>query len=162
MVQKSRCVSVAIKFALFFFFFPYLLQPSVDPPAALPRPLPPCPGAIESVKHLMGSSAERDAMKANVRTLAAKMATAALPVMDTDSHILPLFVGEADLAKELSARLFREHSIYIQPIFYPSVPQGAARLRCTVSPHHREHHMDAFVSACEGLFAEYGLLKTQQ
>jgi glycine C-acetyltransferase/8-amino-7-oxononanoate synthase len=57
------------------------------------------------------------------------------------SAILPRMVGENQAALDLSARLF-DRGIYVPAIRYPTVPDGEARLRFTVSAAHTEEDVD--------------------
>jgi 5-aminolevulinate synthase len=104
-------------------------------------------GALASVRHLKGSTEERDGQQAAAATLKTLMADAGLPVMDTVSHIVPLMVGCPIKAKKISDILLAEYGVYVQPINYPTVPRGTERLRFTPGPAHDEAMMRELVAA---------------
>lgn len=93
-------------------------------------------GALASVRHLKASAAEREAQQANAALLKAIFTEARLPVMPSDTHIVPLMVGDPARAKRISDILLAEYGIYVQPINYPTVPRGTERLRFTPGPNH--------------------------
>jgi 5-aminolevulinate synthase len=104
-------------------------------------------GVLASVKHLKGSSAERDAQQANAARLKAMFAEAGLPVMPSTTHIVPLLVGDPFKAKRISDILLAEYGIYVQPINFPTVPRGTERLRFTPGPSHDEAMMRELTGA---------------
>ncbi|HEY0111621.1 MAG TPA: 5-aminolevulinate synthase [Allosphingosinicella sp.] len=104
-------------------------------------------GALASVRHLKASEVERAAQQANAARLKAIFTEAALPVMPSETHIVPLHVGCPVKAKRISDILLAEYGIYVQPINYPTVPRGTERLRFTPGPAHGEEMMRELTGA---------------
>src|SRR6185312_1470952 len=98
--------------------------------------LPPavCAAATAAIRHLKTSHWERDRHQDRAARTKAVLAAAALPVMTSPTHIVPLFVGDPERCKEASDLLLSDHGIYIQPINYPTVPQGLCRCATTPAP----------------------------
>ncbi|MEX0760302.1 MAG: 5-aminolevulinate synthase, partial [Tistlia sp.] len=114
-------------------------------------------GALASVRHLKASYAERRRQQANAAELKRRLRAAGLPLIESESHIVPLLVGDARLCKAVSDLLLERFAIYVQPINYPTVPRGTERLRFTPSPLHEAAQIDSLVHALESIWAEMGL-----
>jgi 5-aminolevulinate synthase len=112
---------------------------------ALPPPV--CAAATAAIRHLKSSSFERERQQDRAARTKAVLSAAALPVMMSDTHIVPVFVGDPELCKQASDLLLADHGIYIQPINYPTVPKGTERLRITPSPYHDDRLIDGLAEA---------------
>ncbi|PCJ39236.1 MAG: 5-aminolevulinate synthase [Alphaproteobacteria bacterium] len=116
-------------------------------------------GALASVRHLKESQSERDSHQERAQLLKDKMRAADLPVMPSISHIVPLFVGDAVICKQISDILLDEYNIYVQPINFPTVPRGLERLRFTPSPLHTDEMIDHLVAALAKVWARLDVRK---
>ncbi len=121
--------------------------------------LPPaiCAAAAASIRHLKSSRWERERHQDRVARTKSVLNSAGLPVMPSDTHIVPLFVGDAERCKAASDLLLTEHGIYIQPINYPTVPRKTERLRITPTPHHDDGLIDALAEALVDVWDRLGL-----
>jgi len=70
------------------------------------------------------SNCERERHQERAARTKAVLTAAALPMMTSPTHIVPVFVGDPERCKEASDLLLTEHGIYIQPINYPTVPKA--------------------------------------
>ena len=111
--------------------------------------LPPavCAAACASIRHLKTSQVERERHQKSVARTKVALMAAGLPVMSSNSHIVPVAVGDPEKCKAASDLLLQRHGIYIQPINYPTVPRGTERLRITPSPNHDNLLIDKLAAA---------------
>ena len=109
-------------------------------------------GALASVRHLKNSTIEREVHQERAATLKIKMREAGLPVMPSNSHIVPLLVGDPIICKQVSDMLLNEYGIYVQPINYPTVPRGTERLRFAPNPLHNDDMMEHLVTSLKAVW----------
>lgn len=116
-------------------------------------------GALASVRHLKQSQVERDRHQERAATLKVRLQDAGLPVMPSESHIVPVLVGDPVRCKQVTDLLMGRFGIYVQPINYPTVPRGSERLRLTPSPLHSDQDIDALIAALSTIWADLDLRK---
>ena len=114
-------------------------------------------GARTSVQHLKTSQTERAHHQERVATVKSRLLAAGLPVMPTQSHIVPVMVGEPVACKRISDLLLERHNIYVQPINYPTVARGTERLRFTPTPLHSDADIDHLVDSLNQIWTELEL-----
>ena len=119
-------------------------------------------GAAASIRHLKASSVERTAHQERVAKVRRRLDAIGIPVMDNDSHIIPVMVGDPRHCKMISDWLLDNHGIYVQPINYPTVPKGTERLRITPSPVHSDADVDKLVSALSEIWSQCALARVAQ
>ncbi|KAF8803843.1 tetrapyrrole biosynthesis, 5-aminolevulinic acid synthase [Phlegmacium glaucopus] len=114
-------------------------------------------GARASVVYQKNYVGDRQLKQVNVREVKRRFAELDVPVVPGPSHIVPVLVGDAALAKAASDKLLTEHNIYVQSINYPTVARGEERLRITVTPRHTLEQMDKLVRAVDKIFTELNI-----
>jgi 5-aminolevulinate synthase len=116
-------------------------------------------GALASVKHLKSSLVERQEHQTRAAMLKEILADAGLPVLPSQSHIVPVHVGDPIRAKKISDILLADYGIYVQPINYPTVPRGTERLRFTPGPNHTDLMIHELRDALVEIWDRLELLK---
>jgi 5-aminolevulinate synthase len=113
--------------------------------------------ATQSIRHIKNSVAERVAHRLQVDKTRRELRKAGIPMMPSQSHIIPVPVGDAALCREASTLLLEKFAVYVQPINYPTVPKGTERLRITPTPFHNDRLIDALANALRGVWETLGL-----
>lgn len=73
------------------------------------------------------------------------------------SPIIPLMLGEAKLAQDMSRELFAE-GLFAKAIVYPTVPQGKARIRIMNSAGHSKEQLDQALQIFEKVGKKLGII----
>ncbi|SDB68784.1 5-aminolevulinate synthase [Belnapia rosea] len=107
--------------------------------------------ALESVRVLKRLPDRRAALAERAAALKSALDAAGLPRLDGPSHIVPVWVGEAELCRQVARRLLEDHAIYATPINYPTVPRGTERLRLCATPFHTDAMIAALVTALQAV-----------
>jgi 8-amino-7-oxononanoate synthase len=122
---------------------PYIFSTALSPPLA---------AAARRAVEIMRQEPERRRL---VLTLAERLRRELRElggiVGDSCSQILPLIVGEARAATRLS-RLLEEHGLLVPAIRPPSVPDGTARLRISVTAGHTERDVTQLVESLRSAY----------
>ena len=126
--------------------------------------LPPaiCAAATAAIRHLKSSQWERDRHQDRAARVKLVLNAARLPVMPSDTHIVPLHVGDPEKCKTACDMLLSQHNIYIQPINYPTVPRGMERLRITPSPFHSDALIDRLAIALVDVWDRLSLARSDR
>jgi 5-aminolevulinate synthase len=113
-----------------------------------------CAGAMAAIKYLRQHDDLRIELVKKTEKLKQLIRSAGLPLMEcSNTHIIPVLVGDAKRCKDMSDILLDEFSIFIQPINYPTVEQGTERLRIVATPYHTDSMINDLVSALKDVFS---------
>ncbi len=104
-----------------------------------------CAGVLAAVKYLKQHNELRIQHQERAARLKQMLRDNSLPVMDSETHIVPVLVGDAFRCKKISDVLLNEYNIYVQAINYPTVPVGTERLRFAPTPYHTDAMMSDLV-----------------
>lgn len=114
-------------------------------------------GALASLDVLKQAHDLRARQQRQATLLRKKLTEVGLPVMPSNSHIVPLLVGGAHCCKGVANWLYEQADIYVQPINFPTVPVGMERLRLTPSPLHTDAMIDDLVENLDYLWQQQHL-----
>ncbi len=122
---------------------PYLFSNSLAPPVAA--------GALKALEIAIEADDRRALLDTHARRFRAGVEAAGFKTLPGVTPIIPVMLGEANLAQNL-ARALDERGVYVAGFFFPVVPKGAARIRTQMSAALKAEDVDFAVAA----FAEAG------
>lgn len=117
---------------------PYLFSNSLAPAIVT--------ASIRVLDLLEQSGQRRERLWANARLFREKMAAAGFTLAGAEHAIIPVMLGEAQLAQDFAQALQRE-GVYVAGFFYPVVPLGQARIRTQMSAAHTPQQIQFAVEA---------------
>jgi 5-aminolevulinate synthase len=144
-IAADKVICDAVRSAAPSFIFTTAMSPAV------------AAAATQSIRHLRNSAAERIAHRLRVDKTRRALCEIGIPMMPSQSHIIPVPVGDPRLCREASTLLLEKFGIYVQPINYPTVPRGTERLRITPTPFHNNRLIDQLASALREVWDSLGL-----
>ncbi len=127
---------------------PYLFSNTLAPAIAA--------ASIKVLDILESSTALRDKLFENTAYFRRRMKEEGFSINDSIHPIVPVMLGDALLAQEMSRKLF-EKGIYAVGFFYPVVPRGKARIRTQVSAAHSREDLDFAVEVFASIKKELGI-----
>ena len=97
-----------------------------------------CAGALTSVKYVRDHNDLRNQLRERSTKTKQELTKSGIKVLENNSHIVPVIIGDAVKCKRISDDLLYKENIYVQPINYPTVSVGTERLRFTPGPLHTD------------------------
>lgn len=117
---------------------PYLFSNTVAPAI--------CAASLKVLDMLSASTELRDRLESNTNYFREGMRQAGFAIADGEHPIVPVMLGDAMLAQEMSKKLL-ERGIYAIGFFFPVVPKGKARIRTQISAAHTKEDLDKAIAA---------------
>jgi len=124
---------------------PYLFSNTVAPSI--------CAATLEVIDMLSESTTLRDKLEDNTHYFRKGMQDAGFAIDEGDHPIVPVMLGDANLAQNMSKRLLDE-GIYAIGFFFPVVPKGKARIRTQISAAHSKEDLDKAIKAFKKIYQE--------
>lgn len=117
-------------------------------------------GAKAAIEYQMEYQGDRRLQQLHTRAVKDALDEKGIPVIPNPSHIVPLLVGNAEVAKKASDLLLEDWDIYVQAINYPTVPVGQERLRLTPTPGHTSAYRDKLIRALDSVWTQLNIKRT--
>ena len=116
--------------------------------------------SIQAIQIAKRADILRENIKTNSNLIREGLSEYNIPFLKNDSHIVPIHLYEPELCKKAANALIEEHGIYIQPIFYPTVPKGDERFRVTITPKHSASDVQSFVESLDKVWSDLNLKRS--
>jgi glycine C-acetyltransferase len=117
---------------------PYLFSNTLAPPIV--------GASLKALELLSRSTEARERLMQNTRVFRTGMRERGFDIPPGGHPIVPIMLGDAVLAQEMSSRLL-DQGIYVIAFSYPVVPKGQARIRVQVSAAHSQEDLEFAMEA---------------
>ncbi len=128
---------------------PYLFSNSL-PPAIVG-------GALKAIELCRKGDKRRQQLKDNAKYFRAGMEAAGFNLLPGEHPIIPIMLGDAQLAQNLANRMY-DRGVYVTGFFFPVVPKGQARIRTQMSAALTTADLDTAIAAFEQAGSELGII----
>ncbi|KAF0195231.1 MAG: glycine C-acetyltransferase [Bacillota bacterium] len=129
---------------------PFLFSSALTPPDVA--------ATIQAIEILTASGELVEKLWENGRYFKAGMQKLGFDIGHSETPITPVMLGEADVAGDMSRRLFAQ-GIFATKIGFPTVPKGKARIRVMISASHSREDLDFALEKFELVGKEMGIIK---
>lgn len=119
--------------------------------------VPDVAACLEAVDMLEESEERVQRLWANAQHLRAALTQLGFDTGHTQTPIIPVMLGEAQLAQAFSRRLF-ENGVFAMAIGFPTVPQGKARIRVMNTAAHSQADLEQALAAFETVGRELAVI----
>ena len=113
--------------------------------------------SLEAIDMAKNGHALRTQLFENAVRFREGMTAAGFTLPDGEHPIIPVMLGDANIAQEMAAKLLGE-GIYVTGFFFPVVPKGKARIRTQMSAAHTPAHIDRAIAAFSKVGRELGVI----
>jgi glycine C-acetyltransferase len=128
---------------------PYLFSNSLAPAIVS--------ASIRVLEMLKTGDRLRNSLRRNSVHFRKRMSEAGFTLAGADHAIIPVMLGDAKLAAEMSTRMLKE-GVYVGGFSFPVVPKGQARIRTQMSAAHSLEQVDFTIDAFIKVGKEIGVI----
>jgi len=101
-----------------------------------------------SLRLLQGENWRREKLELLIKRFRAGASELGLSLMESSTPIQPVLLGSVETTLAVSKALY-ERGLFVSAIRPPTVPEGSARLRITLSASHTAEQVDQLLTALE-------------
>ncbi len=128
---------------------PYTFSNSLPPAVIM--------ATLEAIKMLEEDTSLIDKLRENTIYFRHEIKNLGFKIIDGIHPIVPIMLGEASLAMDMSEELLKE-GVYIKGLWYPVVPKGEARLRAQISAALSKDDIDRALEAFKKVGKKFGVI----